>query len=147
MFLTLYFFTYFLHPSFLPFLGVRLFFTLTFNLLIKSPSPWFHYPCAQRLYSSWCRWFSVCEAKPRVSRESCSKDWVVLNSTLMRLPLCTILVFILCPCQDVIAEDTREGLPSCPSELAMVTRSYSYGALQICKSATSPSLSACWPET
>lgn len=73
-------------------------------------------------------------------------NWLIMNSTFITLPLYTILVSILCPCQDVIAEDTREGLPSCPSEPTMVTCIYSCGALRICKHATSPSLSACWPD-
>lgn len=44
-----------------------------------------------------------------------------MNSTFTSLLLYTVLVFILCSCQDAIAEDAREGLPSCPSDPTMVT--------------------------
>lgn len=71
----------------------------------------------------------------------CSK-----TSTFIRISLYTILVPLLCLCQGVIAEDTREGLSSCPFEATMVTCSYSCGALQICKYTTSSSLATCWPD-
>uniref|UniRef100_A0A8C3AFW6 Kinase D interacting substrate 220 n=1 Tax=Cyclopterus lumpus TaxID=8103 RepID=A0A8C3AFW6_CYCLU len=50
---------------------------------------------------------------------------VVGNELNRSRSLSTIFVSILCPCQDVIAEDAREGLPPCPSEPTMVTCSYS----------------------
>lgn len=63
--------------------------------------------------------------------ESREMQWdVQMSSTITSLSFYSVLVSILCLCQDVIAEDAREGLPSCPSDPTMVT--CSCGALRIC---------------
>ena len=79
-----------------------------------------------------------------------SINLAVMNSTSISPSLYKILVSILCPCQEVIAEDARESLPSYTSEPTMVTwlrladvlhthiYIHSCGALWICKYAASP---------
>lgn len=97
---------------------------LPFISVISNVLP-LHFNCtlfsgyAPPLSSSWRGYFSVF-VTPEQS-ETVKGYSINLVDTFISPSLYAILVSILCPCQDVIAEDAREGLLSSPSEPTMVT--------------------------
>lgn len=99
--------------------------TNVFYLHVLSPRDFNTTPFLSHLCPS-----SVGRLTARWSQFSNLRVEVVLKKTSpLTLSLHAILVPLLCSHQGVIAEDTREGLSSCPFDATMVTRSHS----QLCR--------------
>lgn len=94
-----------------------------FCSILLSPSPYRQIVCFSFTLPSDVRlWrllvhFSVCQTTPKNKEAKVySISFVVIISTFINISPCLLHL-----CQDVIAEDAREGLPSCPSDPSMVT--------------------------